>query len=181
MERPFWSDDFDMDLPKIFPDARRLLGDLGDIELVTVGTPDANGRLNHPSVWNGDHSMLAFFGFKSPAKPEFYATGRYTEVRCTAWEMFRDAWPHGYLIQVEGYPIWDTTHIWPHFEAIMWSVRGWQGGRDPVPAKRAVMRSYCEGVRAFGRVVDCYPDARATITKRAPVLENSHQQSGCHD
>src|SRR5581483_9211618 len=95
-DQPFWSDDFDMGLPKIFPDARRILGDLGDIKLITVGCADNDGRLNHPNVWNGDRAMLSFFGFKSPAKPDLYV-GSGNEVSCTAWEMFRDCWAHHYL------------------------------------------------------------------------------------
>ena len=166
-DAPFWSDDFDMDFPKIFPEARRLMGDLGDLDLVTVGTADKNGRLNHPSVWNGDHAMLAFFGFKSPARDLFYASPRAQEIRCTAWEAFRDAWPHGYLIHVERHPIWDTGPLWKHFETIMWDVRNWghPSSRDVPKARRAVMKSYCEGVRALGRVVDCFPAARAARAK----------------
>jgi hypothetical protein len=152
---PFWSDDFDMDLPKIFPDARRLLGDLGDIELVTVGKPDKNGRLNHPAVWNGDHSMLSFFGFKRPRKPDLYWSSDGL-VRCTAWEAFRDAWSHNYLIQVEQRPVWDTGPLWPHFQTIMYRVRGWghYTAEQEQRARRVALRSYYAGVRAFGRVVE---------------------------
>jgi hypothetical protein len=166
-DAPFWSDDFDMDLPKIFPDARRLMGDLGDVELVTTGGI-TNGRLNHPTVWNGDRSMLSFFGFKSPSRPSFYADSREKEVRCTAWEAFRDAWAHNYLIQVERHPIWDTGPLWKHFETIMWDVRNWghPSSRDVPKARRAVMKSYCEGIRAFGRVVSMYP-AAITSQQRA--------------
>lgn len=179
MDAPFWSDDFDMDLPKIFPDARKILGDLGDIELVTVGTPDKNGRLNHPAVWNGDHSMLSFFGFRDPSKPEFYASPSKVEVRCTAWEMFRDCWAHHYLIQVERYPVWDSGPLWPHFEAIMWDIRGWGNpSRDPKRARRAVLKSYCEGVRAFGRVVNCFPDVRASLSPIQIIDRKSTQIGG---
>jgi hypothetical protein len=167
-EHLFWSDDFDMDLPKIFPDALNLLGDLADTKLVTFGTPDRNGRLNHPAVWNGDATVLSFFGFAEPPlrraglfyKPEFYSAGE-GEVICTAWEAFRDAWPHHYLLTIERRPIWDTFPLQREFEAIMWDVRGWGGpgfaseNADVVKrSKRRVMNSYCEAIRAFGRLVD---------------------------
>lgn len=155
---PFWSDDFDMDFPKIFPDARKLLGTLGDVELVTTCHPCKTGRLNMPTVWNGDHSMLSFFGFKTPARPPFYATSRETVITCTAWEAFRDAWPHGYLIQVERQPIWDTFPLWKHFETLMWDVRNWghPSSRNIPAARHAVMKSYLNGIAAFGRVVNAY-------------------------
>jgi hypothetical protein len=160
-DTPFWSDDFDMDLPKIFPEARELLGDLAEIELYTVGTPDkTTGRLNHPCVWNGDRSMLAFFGFQAPARPEFYAAPSAQQIKCTAWEMFRDAWPHSYLIQVQQRPIWDTFALRRDFETIMWNVRGWEGGRDPRPARCAALRSYREGIRAFGHVLKDWKERR---------------------
>jgi hypothetical protein len=162
-DTPFWSDDFDMDLPRILPEARELMGALGDVELVTTGKPDKNGRLNHPAVWNGDRSMLAFFGFKNPCRPEQMAAPGVGEVRCTAWEAFRDAWPHQYLIVIERRAIWDTGPLWKHFETIMWDLRG-IGGRKPPDrmsqARRAVVRSYRDGVRALERLVAAYPDVR---------------------
>lgn len=121
---PFWSDGFDMDLPTIFPEARGLLGDCADVLLWTSGHT-THGRLNHPCVWNGQGGMLAFFGFRSPARdPVFYA-GASSDVRCTAWEAFRDAWPHGYRLIVERQTVWDTFALTGEFESILWDVRGW--------------------------------------------------------
>lgn len=162
----FWADDFDMDLPKIFPDARKILGDLGDIELYACGKPDKNGKLNHPNVWNGDHSMLSFWGFRPVSAPAGYVGDGC--VKCTAWEMFRDCWAHSYLILLERRPIWDTTHNWPLFEKIMWELRGWgplpNQADDAKKARRKALKSYTEGVRQFGRVVNCYPEVSRAIT-----------------
>lgn len=121
--RPMWCDDFDMDLPKVIPGAREAVGELGDILLWTSGRPDANGVLNHPSVWNHDDGMIAFFGFREVNKPEGYVGDGY--VRCTVWEALRDAWSHHYIMLVERRAIWDTGALWKDFEHIMWCERGW--------------------------------------------------------
>ena len=42
----FWSDDFDMDLPKIIPEARERLGKYADLELVTHGHTTFNSELD---------------------------------------------------------------------------------------------------------------------------------------
>ncbi len=154
----FWSDDFDMDLPKIFPEAREMLGDLADVELVTAGAPcGKTGRLNHPAVWNGDHSMLAWFGFVSPSRPAFYA-GADSTVRCTVWEAVRDAWPHHYLMIVERTPIWDTFALQREFDLLMYAARGWRAvDRGSLEVARArVLRSYAKGIRVLRRVVDLH-------------------------
>lgn len=121
---PMWCDDFDMDLPKILPEAKSLLGDTADVTLWTHGHT-THGRLNHPSVWNGDTGMVAFFGFRTPQKPEVYWTSS-PLVRCTFWEAVRDAWVHSMVMLVEGKPVLDTNRLWPDFEDIMWDVRGWR-------------------------------------------------------
>lgn len=164
LDAPFWSDDFDMDLPKIFPNARTLLGDLAGVEMWTTGRPcPRTGRLNHPAVWNGDHSMLAYFGFKSPRRPPGMVAPGSGDIKCTAWEAFRDAWPHGFLMILEGAPVWDTFELQAEFDTIMWSIRGW-GNVHPARvahARRNVLRSYMAAVRRLGRIVQRYPDAVA--------------------
>lgn len=168
----FWSDDFDMDLPKIFPDALRLLGELASVELATVGTPDKNGRLNHPSVWNGDHGTLAFFGFNNPARDTFYCAPGSIEVRCTAWEMFRDAWAHSYIVHIERRPIWNTCDLWPLFETIMFDIRGWPNGeRSPGLARVKALGSYVEAIRKFKAIVERYPDV---LARARAAAESSH-------
>lgn len=153
-EYRFWSDDFDMDLPKVFPAAREILGDLGDVLLWTAGS-QSYGRLNHPAVWNGDDTMLAFFGFRNAARPSFYYAGK-SEIQCTAWEAFRDAWPHGYLIQVQHRPVWDTHALWPQFEVLMWHLRGWGEPKSEQIISRArstVLNSLTSAVAALREIV----------------------------
>lgn len=142
VDRPMWCDDFDMDLPKVIPDAKAQLGDMAGVELWTHGG-ETYGSLNHPCVWNHDDGLIAFFGFKSPRKPEVYWTNR-PMVRCTFWEAVRDAWPHGLIMLVEGRAVLDTNALWPRFQRIMWDLRGWG---EPKPAgviardKQAVRRA----------------------------------------
>jgi len=120
----FWSDDFDMDLLKVIPDVEQMLGELADVELYTHGKT-TNGRLNHPSVWNSYHAMIAFFGFEDPGKPEAYHTSDLV-VRCTFLEALRDAWVHSYEIFVEGISIWNAFALKPEFDRLMYHIRSWR-------------------------------------------------------
>jgi hypothetical protein len=119
MSAKFWSDDFDMDLPKIIPGAKELLGDLADIELLTHGHATYGG-LNHPSCWNASSGSVAFFGRTAPHKPTHYFTSDPT-VRCTLWEAIRDAWVHDFVLMFEGNPVW--TPQYHHFQPIMFHIR----------------------------------------------------------
>lgn len=153
---PFWSDSFDMDLPKIFPEARVLLGDLADIEMWTGGRADANGRLNHPSCWNTDIGLTAFFGFRNTGRNENFYVSR-DRVRCTAWEAFRDAWVHQFVMVVENKVVWHADRLWLPFETIMWNLRGWgDGSKKPNEgaARRQALGSYRDAIRLFREVVD---------------------------
>lgn len=122
-----WCDDFDMDLPKVVPDARRALGDrLANLELTTYGNI-TNGTLNHPAVWNHSLGMIAFFGRPGRiGKPAPYYVGGHHLVHCTLWEALRDAWCHDVVILFEGVPVWDGPGAWRHFEKLMYHVRGWK-------------------------------------------------------
>ncbi len=155
-DAPFWPDDFNMDLPKVFPDARRLLGDLADVELVPVGHPDKNGRLNHPCVWNSDEGSIAFFGFGNSCRNEsFYVAPGAQDIKCTAWEAFRDAWAHNFLMIVDAQRVWNAGDLWPYFETIMYEKRGWPlGDKSPRLARLKAMGSYAGAVRAFGCIVN---------------------------
>jgi len=151
-DRPMWCDDFDMDLPKVIPEARELLGDLADVRLLTHGHL-THGTLNHPTVWNHHDGTIAFFGLRGMSKPSTYWTDA-PVVTCTTWEAFRDAWPHHYTMLVDGVAIWNTDRLWRHFEAIMWDVRGWRSDvRKATEAKQAVRRSIVRAVEELGRVV----------------------------
>lgn len=124
MPERFWSDDFDMDLLKLFPDLPDRLGPVADTPMWTHGGT-SHGRLNHPSVWNGHECMVAFFGLVpgQTGKPdEYYTTNPVVE--CTWLEALRDAWPHSLAIVVDGYVVWNTGGMWPTFSKIMYDLRG---------------------------------------------------------
>jgi hypothetical protein len=148
---PFWSDDFDMDLPKVIPEAREICAPIGGITLWTTGHT-THGALNHPNVWNWDGGSVAFFGTRGICKPESYWTNSET-VKCTAWEAIRDAWPHSYIMIVDGCAIWDAGRLWHHFETIMWDLRGWRKQpRQREYARRAVVRSLRRAVDRLAEI-----------------------------
>lgn len=134
-----WCDDFDMDLPKVIPDAETLLGDMAGVTLFTHGNL-THGTLNHPTVWNHDLGLVAFFGFAEPRKPAAFYTNK-PLVECTFLEAVRDAWAHSFVMLVEGQPVLDAAALWPHFENIMWRTRGWAGHEEaPVATAEAAVR-----------------------------------------
>lgn len=118
----FWSDDFDMDLPRILPRFDEALGVAADLPLWVHGGT-SHGRLNHPAVWGN----VAYFG-TSPddtGKPDSYYTSQ-PFVECTWREAVRDAWPHTYRLLVNGVEIWGAHTLWPAFEQLMYDLRGWR-------------------------------------------------------
>jgi hypothetical protein len=157
MDRPFWADSFDIDLPKVFPDLREELGALGDVTLFTEGRPcSKTGGLNHPAVWNGDHAMLAYFGFSGPSRPGGLVAPSAAEIRCTAWEAFRDAWPHNYVVIVEREPVWDTSALQHQFETILLAERKWAAvaSQRLAEARTDVRHSFVRAVRRLEQIVE---------------------------
>ncbi len=136
----FWSDDFDMDLLKVFPETPTLLGGLVDLPVWTVGH-ETFGRLNHPVVWN---SYGAFFWTKKPNLPRdkhgWFSISGHTadapEIECTWLEFLRDAWPHQF-----GFMHLPSQQLFPGapgraFEEIMYNLRKWGTPRDVAQARR---------------------------------------------
>lgn len=119
----FWSDDFDMDLPRVIPGAKQLLGEKADLELVTHGST-THGRLNHPCVWNQPLGSVAFFGRGMPHKPVHCWTSD-PIVKCTLWEAIRDAWVHDVVIVFETTAIWDGGKTRAEFDPLMSHLRKW--------------------------------------------------------
>lgn len=120
----FWSDDFDMDLPKILPNLDIILGDAARIRMWTWGHI-SHGRLNHPALWNSNKEMTGFFGFtpETTGKPDSY----YTEsglVECTWREVVRDAWVHHFTVQIDGAGVWKTEQFAHGFLGLMHHLRG---------------------------------------------------------
>jgi hypothetical protein len=148
-DRRFWSDDFDMDLPKVIPEACEICAPIAGLTLWTTGHT-THGALNHPTVWNADGGgYVAFFGTRGVRRADIFWTNDRI-VKCTAWEMFRDAWPHAYRIVVDDVVIWDAGALYPLFETIMYDLRAWR--RQPDAAEQA-RREVAESLRkAVGRL-----------------------------
>jgi len=136
-----WCDNFDMDLYKVIPEAKRLVSPVQGVRLFTHGHL-TDGKLNHPSVWSGYHGIMAFFGFDDPAKPAGYWTDD-PVIECTFEEVVRDAWCHSYQVIVELRHIWSAYSLSEQFEDIMWHIRGWDRNcpRDIQAAKKKVLIS----------------------------------------
>lgn len=119
----FWSDNFDADLLKVIPETEEILGETANIQLWTHGGL-TDGKLNHPSCWNTDVGMTAFFGFKQTGfKPDAFWTDR-PLVSCTFLEACRDAWVHGFVIGVDGYEVADFCSTQGILLELMHDLRG---------------------------------------------------------
>lgn len=124
MTERFWADVFDMDLPRVLPDLDKLLGDTADVRLWTYGGT-SHGRINHPSMWNSEYGMTAYFGLDDSGdwKPVGYITGG-DMVECTWREVVRDVWVHQCLVLVNLHPVLNTTRLEREFWGLMDHRRG---------------------------------------------------------
>lgn len=143
---PFWSDDFDMDLLKVFPHIIKILGDTTITPLWTVGRT-THGRLNHPTVWDDPCGSLALFFTHEPrlerdAHGWFRIKGFYVDnapvVPCTWVEVLRDAWPHHYAVTVDDMVLWNSSDLQDAFMRIMYDLRGWQKADITADRKKAL-------------------------------------------
>lgn len=123
-QAPFWSDDFDMDLPRIVPDWLDLLGPAADVELWTYSNT-THGRINCPTAWNQyDGSLASYFGLDpNNVKPDNYYAGLDKPVPCTFAEAVRDLWSHHHRAMLGEHRIIDAFE-WHDFAQIMYHVRG---------------------------------------------------------
>lgn len=141
---PFWSDDFDMDLLKVFPDVANWCHVIADRKLWTHSRP-TGGRINCPSSWNTHDGLTAFFWTRPPlhaiksivhgdSRDWFRFGGGYTTdaplLECTWLEVLRDEWVHQQVVNVDGRVVWRPEHLWPDFSAVMWFVRDRTKVRD---------------------------------------------------
>lgn len=170
IDRPMWCDDFDMDLPKVFPEARLIVSDLADVELWTTGH-ETNGVLNHPNVWNGDATMLAFFGFKDFGRDSTFYVGNGRPIRCTVWEAFRDAWPHHYGLHVERRLVWNTLELTPQFDTLMYERRGWRDVpvRDLAKARAGVIRSMARAMERLRHLSEIHAGSVRQFAQSEPA------------
>jgi hypothetical protein len=159
MAARFWSDTFDMDLPRILPQLDDVLGDATDIPLWTHGHT-SHGRLNHPAVWG----MAACFGTSPDStrwKPDTWYTS-HPVVECTWREALRDAWPHTYVILIDQHHMWDGFAWRRTFERLMYDLRG----QVPLPGdeadrlRRQVLASVIAATRLLTEHVEAVADAR---------------------
>lgn len=142
--KPFWSDDFDMDLLKIFPDVPKMLRD-PERKLWTVCENTTLGRINCPVMWNGPGSLLWL------EKPNlirdkdgwFNVHGLVSsaeEVECTWLEWLRDLWAHAHpavILPVHlSLPCIDYNGS---FYPIMSDLRGWYK-QDVGPCRESAIR-----------------------------------------
>lgn len=155
-----WCDDFDMDLPKVIPEAMPIIGAIPDsVVLRTIGH-ETDGKLNHPCCWNHHLGAVAFFTLSEhdrPALPFFVAGFGDHIVRCTFTEAVRDLWAHGLVMVVDGTVVWDAQRIGSRgaFDPLMSHVRGWhplQADRVEV-LKRRVIASLTAATDRMQRLV----------------------------
>lgn len=166
---PMWYDDFDIELYRVVPDAQRLIAPVAHVPLRTVGHPcRKTGRLNHPSLWNGDHGMLAFFGCRLLGQrhwkpPHFYTSA--PVIDCTFEEAIRDTWVHSCLMLVDGYVVWNSWSLQRDFEVLMWHARGWRNQPDRAALARKASwrpRSHCRTPGRSGTAPRASPSCRSS-------------------
>ena len=158
----FWSDDFDMDLPKMVPDVREILREPGRL-LWTVGHRTF-GRLNHPTVWA---SYGAFLWFEKPNLERdengwfrvISCVSDEEEVECTWLEFLRDAWCHSYETLILPRHVKLPAMPWPTFHELTYAARGFNG--STVQKARAKGREWVlECDRILNALIQEKQDAR---------------------
>jgi hypothetical protein len=120
---PFWSDDFDMDLPRIVPGWLDILGETASVALKTH-SHTTMGRINLPSCWNEEIGLVSYLGFESPCKPDWYYTAE-PVVECTFAEAVRDCWAHSTIMRIDGSSLIRGDMMREVFDPIMYHRRGW--------------------------------------------------------
>jgi hypothetical protein len=155
----FWSDDFDLDLLKLWPNLPARLGPTAGIRVWTVGST-SYGRLNHPTVWNthGAFLWLEKPNLQRDADGWFRMQGCVSnseEIECTWLEWLRSWWPHhhGFLLEGNFFEASDDRY----FESIMARVRGWR--HQPEETQRAQAMAFARLVgmnHRFARLVETH-------------------------
>jgi hypothetical protein len=155
----FWSDDFDMDLLKLWPDLPAKLGPTADIHLWTVGSTSYD-RLNHPTVWNthGSFLWLEKPNLERDTVGWFRVQGCVSnaeEIECTWLEWLRSWWPHHHGFLLEGI-LFDASND-RYFESIMARVRGWRQQPDDAQFASAMALANILGMNhRFARLVEAH-------------------------
>jgi hypothetical protein len=140
----FWSDDFDMDLLKVFPDAPKLLGSTADELLWTIGHR-THGRINHPTVWNS-HGAFVWLEKPNLKRDEHgwfnidSCVSNDEEIECTWLELLRDQWPHSYPFVLLPVRAQFASPPYRDFERIMYNLRGWHKYEDIQLSRGAALK-----------------------------------------
>lgn len=117
-----WCDTFDADLLAVVPGAAQALGDTASIRLETYSRL-TGGKINHPSCWNTDGGVTAFFWTAPEFRPgaSFYTDQPVAE--CTFLEAVRDEWVHDCAVNVNGHLVWRPPARL--MQQLMYDLRGW--------------------------------------------------------
>jgi hypothetical protein len=129
----FWADTFDMDLPRVFPEAAELFAPVADLPLWTRNANPTGGKINCPVSWHTNWGLTAFFSSQPPPEPppqywpqpQGYDAGAGV-VGCTVWEMVRDEWSHQAAVALDGRLLWRPARLAAPFQALMFHLRGWR-------------------------------------------------------
>lgn len=156
----FWSDDFDVDLLKVFPGIRHLLGPTIDVPVWTVGH-SSFGRLNSPAQWN-----MPFGSFLWLSKPNLPRDKNgwvningcvcdQQEIEGTWLEWLRDAWAHdqSWTVLPRGVTFAGIDYN-RCFYPIMANIRGWEGYENVDKQRRMALLWLKKANRRFTRVVE---------------------------
>ena len=157
--------DFDMDLYNVLPEAQDMIAPVANVMLMTNGSL-RDGKLSHPSVWNGDKTMLAFFDFapeivmpQHRIAPRPYSTSE-PAIKCSFEETMRDCWIHDYAIYLQKGDrwglIWDSFQLMRLFDTLMGHIRGYNKREPEVieHAKEAVLESIRVAVARFSAAIE---------------------------
>ena len=144
MSDKFWSDDFDMDLPKLFPQLAQLLETTAEQKLWTIGHR-THGRLNHPAVWNS-HGAFVWMEKPNLKRDEHgwlninSCVSNEEEIECTWLELLRDQWPHGFPFILLPLRVHFPSPPYREFERIMYDLRGWHKYEDIQVSRDTVLK-----------------------------------------
>jgi hypothetical protein len=158
----FWADDFDIDLLKVFPHIRDIIGPTIDVPIWTIGH-ESYGRLNCPTAWTTDKGLSCVMRLAKPNLPREKngwvningCVAQEAEIEGTWLEWLRDEWVHGQswtlLLRGLTFSCVDYNRC---FYPIMAHKRGWEGYENVDHAYRMARLWLSKANRRFARAVE---------------------------